>query len=172
VSNPDPKHDARWDAVEEAAELLREGDREAAMRELRAVLDRDPENPYAHYFLAAAHFEAGDFEAARQAYEAALAHAPAYLGAVVGLGHALRMLGRHAEAIRAGERALAMSHEPQGDPDAHFLLGLTYAARGDKAKALRHVEAFLASNPEVEARYEAEALRQTLQGKAKPLDEA
>jgi hypothetical protein len=46
---------------------------------------------------------------------------------------------------------------------------LAYAAKNDYARAIRHVEAFIKSNPEVEAKYEAEALLQTLQGKASPL---
>jgi tetratricopeptide (TPR) repeat protein len=171
VNTSDPMHAAQWDAVEEASELLREGDRDGALRELRAIVDRDPRNAYAHFFLGAAHFEAGEFEDARAAYAQAHTHAPGYLGAVVGLGHALRMLGQLEEATRMGEQALAMGTDPAGDPDAHFLLALTLAARGDKARAASHVEAFLASNPEVEARYDAEALLQTLQGRAKPLEE-
>ena len=162
------RHDVQWDAVSEAVETLREGDHDGALRELNAALDRDPTNAYAHFFVGNVHFEREDFELARQAYEEAVKHSPEYLGAIVGLGHALRSLGRFDEALRAGERALAAS-ENNDDPDAHFLLALTYAAKNDPSRAIPHVEAFIASRPEVEARYEAEALLQTLQGKAKPL---
>jgi tetratricopeptide (TPR) repeat protein len=162
-------HDAHWDAVDEAVELLREHDHEGALRELGAALDKDPSNPYAHYFVGAVHYEREEWEAARKAYEEAMKHAPDYLGAIVGRGHALRQLGRFDEAIRMGERALELSDEKH-DPDAHFLLALTYAAKGEKRRAIVHVEEFLRTNPEVEARYEAEALLQTLQGKAKPLE--
>lgn len=163
---------ARWDAVDEATELLREGEFERAMRELRAVLDRDPGNAYAHYFLGAAHFERGEFELARAAYEAALSYAPDYLGALIGLGHSLRMLGRLDEAVRVGERALSKGSDPKGDPDAHYLLGLVHAQRGDVRLALRHLQAFVDSNPEFEVKQEAEAMIQALSGKAKPLDVA
>src|SRR4051794_30715168 len=122
---PDTLQNASWwDAVTEAAELLREGQNEAAVGELRATLDREPANAYAYYFLGAAYFERGDFELARGAYEQAVTHAPGYLGAVVGLGHALRMLGRMDDAVRVGERAIAMSGLEAGDPDTHYLLGL------------------------------------------------
>jgi tetratricopeptide (TPR) repeat protein len=168
MPDDDPKHAERWDAVEEATELLRDGDHEGAARELRAVLDGDPQNPYAHHFLGAVHFERGDFADAQTEYERAIALAPQYLGAVVALGHALRMQGKLDDAIRTGERALTMAGE-SGDPDARYLLGLTYAARGNTHAAIENLEAFLASNPEVEARYEAEAMLDTLKGKAKPL---
>ena len=163
------RHDAQWDAVDEAVELLREGDREGALRELGAALDKDPTNAYAHHFSGAAQYEKEDWDAARKAYEQALKYAPDYLGALVGLGHSLRNQGRFDEAIRLGERALTVAGE-KGDADAHFLLALTLAAKGEHRKAIGHVEAFLKTNPEVEAKYEAEALLATLQGKAKPID--
>ena len=152
MSDSDPKHDARWDAVEDATELLRDGDSEGAIRALNAVLDGDPGNSYAQHFLGAAHFERGEFDESRRAYEQAVKLAPAYLGAVVGLGHALRMMGRLEEAKKTGERALAMGASPQGDPDAHYLLGLTFAARGEATRAIWHLESFVASNPELEVR--------------------
>ncbi len=166
MTSPEP-HDAHWDAVDEAVELMREGDRDGALRELEAAIARDPANPYAHFFTGAVRYEKEDFEAARAAYEQALRHAPGYLGAWVGLGHSLRNLGRLDEALRAGERALALSDAR--DADAHFLLGLTYAARNDHHRAIEHIQAFIATRPETEALYEAEALLQTLQGKAGPL---
>jgi tetratricopeptide (TPR) repeat protein len=170
VSQDEPQHDAHWEAVDEATELLREGDRDGAMRELRGVLDRDPSNAYAHYFLGVAHFERGEFEAARAAYQSALDRAPGYLGAAVGLGHALRMLDRLDDAQRAGERALAMAGGAAGDPDAHYLLGLVHSQRGEARLALRHLRAFLDSNPELEARHEVDAMIQALEGKVTPLD--
>src|SRR5262245_22971443 len=76
---------ARWDAVEEATELLREERFVEAMLALRNVIQADPKNPYAYSFLGTALFDAGQREAARDAYRAAIALAPNYLGARVGL---------------------------------------------------------------------------------------
>src|ERR1019366_8281128 len=42
---------ARWAAVEEATELLHEERFREAMVELRGVLEDDPKNSYAYYFL-------------------------------------------------------------------------------------------------------------------------
>src|SRR5262249_51090467 len=113
-----------------------------------------------------------EFEAARVAYQAAVDHAPGYLGAAIGLGHALRMLDRLEDAQRVGERALAMAGGAAGDPDAHYLLGLVHAQRGETRPALRHLGAFLDSNRAAGARPEVEALVQALAGKATPLDVA
>ncbi len=163
---------ARWDAVEEAVELLREREYAQAQRVLDAVLARDPENPYAWHFAAVLRFERGQFAEAAQDYREALRWAPRYLGAAVGLGHALRMLGRLEEALRAGERAIELARETEtsvNDGDAHWLLALCYSQLGKPDLAIRHAEAFVASNPELEARAEAEALLETLRGKARPL---
>lgn len=158
---------AAWDAVDEATELLREGAYEEALAELRSVLERDPGNHYAHYFLGTAHFELEQWEPARAAYEEAARLAPTYRGAVLGMGHALRMLGRLHDALRAGERALAMKGQrpTEGDPDAHYLLGLCHAQRGDKPSALRHLREFLRANPEAELRAEVEGLVAQLEGR-------
>jgi tetratricopeptide (TPR) repeat protein len=166
----EPKNARQWDDVDEAVELLREREYDDALASLRAALDRDPRNPYAHHFMGAAHFELGDFESARDAYEKALSFAPDYLGSAVGLGHALRMMGRLDEAQRAGERALAMAGKGAKDGDVHYLLGLVFAARGEAKKAIAHLESFLESNPELEARYDAQAMLDTLRGKAKKLE--
>ena len=171
MSNRSDLHGVQWEEVEEATELLLEGQTDAAVAHLTDVLRRDPSNAYAHYFMAGVCFEREDFESARASYATALRHAPGYRGALLGLGHACRLLGRLEEAVRAGERALAMAGD-RGDADAHFLLGTTYAVGGNTAEAIRHIEAYLASHPEMESRYEAEALLQTLQGKARPLEPA
>ena len=52
---------ARWAAVEEATELLHEERFREAMVELRGVLEDDPKNAYAYYFLGIAFFEIGSF---------------------------------------------------------------------------------------------------------------
>jgi Flp pilus assembly protein TadD len=145
----------RWDAVEEAAELLHEERYREAMAELRRVLEVDPRNAYAYHFLGVAFFEVGELEAARDAYTACLKLAPAHLGARVGLCHVLRMLGDTRGALREGMAALSQS---PGDPDALHAVGLAYQARGDVVAARKYLEAFLASGPEFEVELEVRAL--------------
>ena len=57
----DPSND-RWDAAQEGAELLREGENDHAVEELERVAAVDPNNEYAFFFLGSAHFEKGRFD--------------------------------------------------------------------------------------------------------------
>jgi Flp pilus assembly protein TadD len=152
----DEMHDAKqWDAVEEATELLNEERYREAMVELRRVLQVDPKNAYAYHFLGVAFFEAGELEAARDAYTACLKLAPEHLGARVALCHVQRMLGDLRGALRDGLAALSQS---PGDADALHAIGLAYHARGDSAAARSYLEAFLATGPEFEVGLEVRAL--------------
>jgi cytochrome c-type biogenesis protein CcmH/NrfG len=161
-------HDDRWAAAEEAAELLAEGDHAAAAAEAERVLAADPDNEYAWYFLGAARFEQGQLPKALRAYVEALRRAPAYVGAMLGAGHTLRLLGRHDEAIRMGKQVLLRAPE---DGDALHLLGLVHFARGDTAAARDYLERFLATRPELEVAHEVQGLVQALRGEVVPLQD-
>ena len=151
----------RWDAAQEGAELLREGENEQAVDELERVIASDPKNEYAYFFLGSAHFEKQRFEKAMKAYLRALEIAPTYLGALVHLGHTLRMMGKLPEALRVGRQALERSPE---DGDVLHLLGLIHYARGEKAASIKYFERFLGTKPELEAANEAEGLLRMLRG--------
>lgn len=162
----------RWDAVEEAVELLREREYNAASAELDLVLKNDPNNHYAWNYSGVLHFERGEFIEAAESYKEALRLSPVYLGAAVGLGHSLRMAGKIDEAIRAAEKALEIARQREAsaeDGDAHWVLALCYSQKNKPDLAIRHAEMFLASNPEFEAQGDAKALIDTLRGQAKPL---
>lgn len=156
----------RWDAAEEGAELLREGDYDAAIAVLEQVLRRDPDNEYAYFFLGCAHFEKGAFDRALKAYVLALEKAPRYVGAMVHLGHTLRMLGRYDQALRMGQQVFLID---KNDPDALYLMGLTHYARGDEAAAAGYLTRFLETNPEVEVAQEVRGLLEILEGRVEPL---
>jgi tetratricopeptide (TPR) repeat protein len=149
----------RWDAVEEATELLHEARYRDAMTELRRVLGVDPKNAYAYHFLGVAFFEVGELEAARDAYAACLKLAPAYLGARIALCQVLRILGDARGALREGVTALSQS---PGDPDALYALGLAYHARGDWVAARKYLEAFLEAGAEFEVGVEVRALLESM----------
>lgn len=146
---------ARWDAVEEAAELLHEERYHEALLALREVLEDDPRNAYAFYFLAITLYESGELEPARDAYLACLRLAPTHLGARVALCHVLRALGDLRGAIKEGLAALSQA---PGDADALHAIGLAYYARGDKEAAKKYLGAFLASKPEFEVATEVRAM--------------
>jgi tetratricopeptide (TPR) repeat protein len=155
----------RWSAVEEATELLHEERFKEALVELRRVLQSDPRNAYAYYFTGIALFEVGEIEPARDAYIACLKLAPTHLGARVALVHVLRMTGDSRGAIREG--LIALGQAP-GDPDALHAIGLAYHARGDDAAAIKYLDAFLATNPELEVALETRAILAALRGEPEP----
>lgn len=150
---------AHWEAVEEATELLHEERFHEALKVLREILEKDPTNPYAFFFLGQALYEVGEIEPSRDAYRAAVRLAPKHLGARVALCHVLRKLGEHREAIEHGEAALDLA---PADADALYALGMAYFARGDAVSARRHFEAFLKAKPELEVRLEVEALLEAM----------
>lgn len=150
---------ARWDAVEEAAELLQEDRYADALVELREVLAKDPSNPYAYYFLGVAFYEVHNLGGARDAYRAALRLEPAYLGARVALSHVLRELGDPAGALAQAREALRRFPK---DADALHAAGLANAAKGDRPAARRQLTQFLDTKPEVEVDAEVRSILEML----------
>lgn len=157
---------AHWEASEEGAELLREGDISAALSELTGVIARQPDNAYAHFFLGSAYYESGDHLRALKAYLRAVELKPDYLGALINAGWALHGLGRFREALRVGRQVLLKSKE---DADALYLLGLCHYALGESAAALGYLNRFLQTRPEVELVHEVEGLIKILRGEVQPL---
>ncbi|MDD9964849.1 MAG: tetratricopeptide repeat protein, partial [Myxococcales bacterium] len=150
-----------WDAAQEGAERIAEGDLQGAIDYLTSLAEREPHNAYAHFFLGAAFFELAEYVKALRSYLSALEQAPDYVGAMIATGQTLRMLGRYPEAIRMGRQVLSRSPD---DPDALFLLGACHFARGDEEAAARYLKAFIASGPEIEAAIEAQGMLQVLAG--------
>lgn len=149
----------KWEAVEEATELLNEERFREALVALKGVLTADPRNHYAFYFTGVALYECGEMQPARDAYRACLVLAPDHLGARVALTHVLRKLGDLKGAISEGISALERAPE---DPDVMYALGLAYLSHGDNAAARKFLRAFLASNPEFELSVEVTAALEAL----------
>jgi tetratricopeptide (TPR) repeat protein len=150
---------ARWEAVEEATELLQEQRYGDALLALRAVIGADAKNAYAYNYLGVAFFETENLEAARDAYRAAVTLAPDYLGARVALSHVLRKLGDLEGALDQAKEALRRFPK---DGEAMHAAGLAYAARGSRAQARKHLESFLSTNPEFEAQTEVRGILEML----------
>src|SRR5688572_6057482 len=135
----DPVDERRWEAVEEATELLVDRQWEPALELLRDVIKTDPMNPYAYHYVGTALYELGKIEPAKDAFEAAVKLAPEYRGARIGLAHVLRRLGRAEEAIVEAREVLDSFPD---DGEAMHALGLALAARGDKQRSRRALEAY------------------------------
>ena len=154
--------DQHWDAAQEGAELVSEGEYERAVQVLSALVSAEPDNEYGYYYLGCAHYELEQYERALKCYVRALELVPTYLGAMIHAGHTLRMLGRYNEAIRMGQQVLARA---AGDPDALYLIGASCFARGDDAQASEYLQRFLHTNPELEVATEAEGMLQILRNR-------
>ncbi len=164
-----PKNDrdvAHWEAVEEAAELLSELDFEGALKTLKEIIQRDPNNPYAYNLLGTTLWELQQLEPARDAFRAAVLVSPDYLGARLGLSHALRKLGDLRGAVQQARAAIARFPD---DGEAHHALGLALTqhvlAESDldstdqaRKQAITSLEYFIESKPEIEAAQEARGL--------------
>lgn len=144
-----------WTAVEGPVELVAEEQYAAALPELRAVLEGDPTNPYAYNYLGVALYELGELAAARDAYRAAIARSPKYLGARISLSHVLRELGEPREALKHG--MIALSDAPN-DGDALHAIGMAHLGLRDFDQARRYLEAFLSTHPEFEVATEVRAI--------------
>jgi tetratricopeptide (TPR) repeat protein len=155
-----------WESAEEGAELVSEGEYAQAVSLLSEVVNREPNNPYALFFLGAALFETGDLSRALKAYLEALRVRPDYLGALIGAGWALHSLGRYREALKVGRQLLLKAKE---DPDGLYLLGLCHYALGDAAAALGYLTRFLNTRPELEVALEVEGLIKVLRGEVQAL---
>lgn len=155
-----PVDHQKWDAVEEATELLNEERFREALVALKQVLTTDPRNHYAYYFTGVALYECGEMGPARDAYRACLTFAPDHLGARIALAHVLRKLGDLKGAI--GEGIAALERAPE-DPDVFYALGLAYLSHGDNAAARKFLRAFLNSNPEFELNVEVTAALEALE---------
>jgi cytochrome c-type biogenesis protein CcmH/NrfG len=159
--------ESHWEAVEDAIELLGTGLVDEAIDELRRLGAEEPENEYAFYFLGNALYEKKDYDKALAAYVRALELAPGYVGAMIGAGQALRMLGQHERAMRMGKEVLRLRKD---DPDALYLLGLVAFQRGEYKLAHGLFARFLETGPEAEVRIEVEGIMQICRGEALPLE--
>ena len=86
----------------------------------------------------------GDYEAALTSYRLALRDHPHDAKTLLNIAIAYSRTGRLEDAIRSYRRALELAPEQGG---AHYGLSFLLLKRGDRAAAMRHLEAFLASSP-------------------------
>jgi Tfp pilus assembly protein PilF len=150
---------AHWDAVEEAAELIEERLFPAALLNLKAVIEKDAQNPYAYHLLGGLFHEIGELQASHDAYAAAVRTSPDHLGARVALSHVLRELGQLDDAEREAKNALR--RHPR-DGEAMHALGLVQIERGNAREARKNLQGFLDAKPELEAADEVRTILASL----------
>jgi tetratricopeptide (TPR) repeat protein len=168
-SHAEERDSARWEAVEEASELVAERSFEEALRALKAVVEKDAQNAYAYNLMGAVFWELKQLEPARDAFRAAVLSSPSYLGARVSLSHTLRRLRDPVQAEREARLAIARAGD---DGDAHHALGLALLAQGKRDLARRSLAIFLDSKPEFEAAQEVRGILAMMEegSEGEPLD--
>jgi cytochrome c-type biogenesis protein CcmH/NrfG len=159
----------RWEAAEEGMELLHAGEVDQAVAELLRVAREDSHNEYAFHFLGHAYFEKEAYPEALKSYIEALRLAPEYVGAMIGAGQTLRMMGEYDRAIRMGQRVLQNDRD---DPDALFLVGAAHFQKGENQQAKRYLERYLETGPELEVALEVEGMLQVVRGEVLPFPTA
>lgn len=156
-----------WEAAQPGAELIAEGELKRAVDELLALIEREPDNEYAHFHLGSAYYELTDYPRALREYVRALELKPTYLGAMINAGHSLRMLGRYEQAIRMAQQVLARD---KNDPDGLYLAGTAHFAHGDGKAAERYLEHLLNTRPEPEVMLEVQGMLQVIHGDVVPAE--
>ncbi|MDH3200061.1 MAG: tetratricopeptide repeat protein [Myxococcales bacterium] len=165
----DDSQSKRWEAAEEGMELLHAGEIDQAVAELLRVAREDSHNEYAFHFLGHAYFQKEAYPEALKSYIEALRLAPEYVGAMIGAGQALRMMGEYDRAIRMGQRVL---QKDQDDSDALFLVGAAHFQKGENQAAKRYLERYLETGPELEVALEVEGMLQVVRGETLPFPTA
>lgn len=129
-----PQRIASVRMTERARRLLRSGNYARALTELEKSLSTDGSNPYAHYYIAVAHHQLGNFRASLDFLEVAEPilgqDLPWLVQTLVLRGDNLRALGRFGPARAAYRRALSMD---PANPSANR--GLSWARHRSKAKS-------------------------------------
>lgn len=117
----------------------------------RKLLAQVPGHAVALHNLGNLALKRGDIEEGLSHYRLAIQSNPRYLLAYFHLGEALHQAGRHAEAYRAYESALAIEprtpQELEASDDALFRLASLDLANGAHGRALTMLDALVEANP-------------------------
>lgn len=127
---------------------LGQGDWDGALAGARQLKDKDPANPLADHLSGSAYLAAGQPQAARSAFAAALALDPDYLPAIHGLAQVAGRTGG-AAAAAAVYRDFLETHPD--NVDGRLALAELALTEGDAAAALAYLEAAVAAGPEITA---------------------
>ncbi|MDQ7013417.1 MAG: tetratricopeptide repeat protein [Planctomycetota bacterium] len=125
------------EAAELAGRLKNEGLVDQALREFERAIEINPTMTTAYMGAGDIYRERGDFEGAEQHYGQAARTAPNQFEPNYWHGHALQMLNRITEAVRAYLRALAIRPD---DFNANLNLATAYLQLGEDAQAVIYAE--------------------------------
>lgn len=136
---------------------------DAAVAAARRALDFDPDFALAYSYMGMAHKEAGDKDAALEAFQKAVTLNPdGYPWSYINLGMILTEMGRYDEAITALQHALKLLPD---DSWAYTCLGRAHRLRGDTQAAVEALEKAVSLDPnDPRPGEELDAARQSITG--------
>jgi len=140
------ERDGRWQADSGQYLLAFEGDPIAGSLDVMPAPAETPPIATQDWFHQAAALEHEDADAARKAYEQAIAADPSRADARLNLGRLLHESGKLAQAERVYREALQLGSR---DPLLHFNLGVLLEDLDRKAEAMRAYEAALRDAPDL-----------------------
>ncbi len=127
------------------------GDMETAVKEFKAALEADPDDPDSHYQLGATYLQIASATAdmtyltqAEAEFQKVLALSPGKPEALVGLGTLYMNQNKVSEAVTVLKQALEANPQMR---EALFALGLAYYAQGETALAKETLQKFLDTQP-------------------------
>lgn len=132
----------RW--FQEGCEFSDSGDLPSAINAFRLCLMEQPTDPVVHFHLAETLYRAGQTEAARERYYAALEHDSQFIEAWTQLGCVLEEAGETESALMAFDAALDIHSEY---PDAHRHKAALLDGLDRTDEALHHWQAYLDCDP-------------------------
>lgn len=115
-----------------------------AIADLQSLIQSDPGNTLAQYYLAQADLQRGDVEGAKSALADALRTRPGYLSALLELGNISLEMGDSASALRYADQIIVHSY---WIVDAHLIAGNAYVLRGNAGAALGEFQLAASLNP-------------------------
>ena len=133
------------DHLERALVLLEQSRYDLAEKELRQALAEDPDNPFAHAFLASCLHARDQYLPATEEAEAAIRLAPDWAEAHAILARIMIGRNRFDEARQAAAEALRLDPE---DPDYHAVLANVYLGEEQWQRSLEEAERGLALDAE------------------------
>ena len=133
-----------------------------AIAELQSLIQSDPGNTAAQYYLSQADLQRGDVEGAKSALADALRTQPGYLSALLGLGNISLQMGDSASALRYADQIIVHSY---WIVDAHLIAGNAYVLRGNANAALGEFQIAESLNPNSPTVQERIGRVMTTQGK-------
>ncbi len=120
------------------------GDVDAARRRFQAVLDKEPDNPLAHYGMALVSEREGQRETALDLFKKAILYNPADPDILLDMGRSYFFAGNYGQAISVLKGALAFRPK---DREGYFLLGRSYLETGNSHKAIEALKNLVALDP-------------------------